>query len=309
MQSSVRCDFDVGKDLDLEGQQILATTVFEPVGPVKALLVCFPGGGCNRGWFDLRPKGDDSYSFGLHFCARGYRVVTVDHLGVGDSTKPDNGFDVAIETIVDANTNVVKQVLGRFGNNVPCIGVGHSMGAMLTILQQSVSASFDALALLGFSNCGIPHLLCDRARSFIGRAEQAREVLAEIADAQFGTGYVDLDLSGRETEGGRLSPPVAAALAQSRGRVLAMPAALSIIPGCVSAECRRLEMPLFLAAGDRDICDPLEAMRSQFPAAREVTCHLLEDAGHMHFIYPSRIQLFEAMLSWLDELVPVIKRQ
>ena len=39
------------------------------------------------------------------------------------------------------------------------VGVGHSMGAMLTVEQQATHRTHTALALLGFGNRGLPDLL------------------------------------------------------------------------------------------------------------------------------------------------------
>ena len=55
----------------------------------------------NRAYFDLRAEGD--FSFAAYLAARGFIVVTLDHLGVGDSSRPADGFALTPDVLVEAN--------------------------------------------------------------------------------------------------------------------------------------------------------------------------------------------------------------
>lgn len=57
------------------------------------VAVCLPGGGMSRRYFDLAVAGDPgTYSMARHLTARGMVVVTLDHLGVGESRAPDDPY-------------------------------------------------------------------------------------------------------------------------------------------------------------------------------------------------------------------------
>ena len=90
-------------------------------------------------------------------------VLAADHLGVGASSKPADGDRVNFETMSAAAASFVAQVRrmladgspelgGRPLPSVPIIGVGHSLGACLTVVHQARHRCYDAVALLGFTH-------------------------------------------------------------------------------------------------------------------------------------------------------------
>ena len=81
----------MGELLPGEGVLSVAADIFLPVDVPAApvALFCLPGGGMNRAYFNLRGAG--GFSFAAHLAARGFIVVTLDHLGVGDSSRPQDG--------------------------------------------------------------------------------------------------------------------------------------------------------------------------------------------------------------------------
>ena len=310
----MQCRIDVSSAIDLAGHLEIATEIFPPGETPELVLFCFPGGGCNRHYFNLEVEidgvVDESYSFARSMVKKGFLVVTIDHLGVGDSSKLADGFDVTTERVVAANAKVVADILdklhgGTLIDELPplpglkALGVGHSMGAMLAILQQDLAESFDALVLLGFGNGGVPDFLSEYGRKLVGNPVKAREENVELARQQFGKGYMNIVIEGRTRPGSsRVNTQAAQALSRSREALISVPAALSMVPDCVLEFCQKISVPVFIAAGDEDLCEPAARIVPQFPAAREVVSLELPETRHMHFVYACRQLLVEAIADW-----------
>src|SRR5213595_2370292 len=129
----------------------------------RAILICWPGGSYARAYWDMHIARHVGYSFADHMTAQGYVVVAADHLGVGASSKPVDGDTVTFETMSAAAASFVTQIStmlaegapafgGRPLPGVPVIGVGHSLGACLTVVTQARHRCYDAVALLGFTH-------------------------------------------------------------------------------------------------------------------------------------------------------------
>src|SRR5438270_7328595 len=162
--------FDVSEQVpSLSGLLSLAAWVFAPpalpadTSPV--VLVCLPGGAYTKAYYHLEVPDfpPEAYSFALHMVKQGFVVVTIDHLGVGESTWPADGKELTLEVMALANAAVTSQVRARLvaGTLVAglapqhepfLVGVGHSMGSFLLVAQQADRRSFAAIAPLGYSN-------------------------------------------------------------------------------------------------------------------------------------------------------------
>ena len=155
-----------------ESLQIAGWVFAPPTLPSKpVVLVCFPGASYTKAYYHLDVPGyaPDAYSFAASMTRHGFLVVALDHLGVGDSSRPD-GTRLSLEVMAHANALATQQVTERVrtGTLVPAlppqpesvvIGVGHSMGAFVLLQQQATAQSFAALALLGYSNWPVWPLL------------------------------------------------------------------------------------------------------------------------------------------------------
>jgi pimeloyl-ACP methyl ester carboxylesterase len=299
-----------------EAVPVVAAEIFAPdpawLGMPATVLFCLPGGGMNRNYFNLVLGDDASYSFAQHMVRQGCIAVTIDPLGVGDSTRPCDGYALQPEILAEANARAVEQVLDalRRGTlfetwpalpDIVSIGVAHSVGGMLTILQQVNFDSFDALALFGFSCSGLPQALKPEERQLAGGAGAARADLVRLARARFDNAYPEVVSSqqGRELFGkARVERKAVEALAPARDRLLALAATLAIIPGNIAPECAAIDVPLFLALGDLDFCGPPHDIPASFPKSPDVTLLVLPETGHTHFIFPSRMKLFQRFCDW-----------
>ncbi|HSV80648.1 MAG TPA: alpha/beta hydrolase [Ramlibacter sp.] len=294
------------------------TPDFRSLRSPPVVLVCLPGGGMNRRYYDLMPPdGDNSFSFARQMSARGFIVVTMDHLGVGDSDRPEDGYLLTPELLTRANTQATEVVLKRLreGSLVPGIprlphllslGVGHSMGAMMTVLQQARARQHAGIMLLGFSTRGLPEYMPPEVRELARDSAAVRARLPELAKKMFVEPYPVIKASPQANQiyaGGNADPRAVEALKVARGPLLPVPAFMSMLPANVGPEAAEIDVPLFLGLGERDMAGPTHQIPAAFGKSRDVTLHIVREAGHSHFLFPGRDGLFERLSLWARAVV------
>ena len=306
---------EVGALLPGEGPLSVSADVFLPERPCSppAALFCLPGGALARGYYDLRAEGD--FSFAAHLSARGFIVVSLDPLGVGGSSRPRDGFALTPEVLVRAQALAIDAIradlrAGRLGAPampaLVTIGVGHSMGAMLTVMHQAQHGGHVGLALFGFGTQGLAAALSEEERGFAGDPASARANLVRLARRRGADPYPPIGSSAQSRElfaGESADRRGVEALQRARERLLLTAGLFSMIPGSCAPECARIAAPLLLAVGDRDIAGPPHAIPASFPASADVTLRVLPATGHCHFLFASRRLLFERTASWCEALL------
>ncbi|MBI2382500.1 MAG: alpha/beta fold hydrolase [Gammaproteobacteria bacterium] len=309
---------DSGLALPGEGRLEVAVEIFLPdAAAFPALsfaLVCLPGGGMNRRYYDLMAGADDSFSFARQMARRGFAVLTVDHLGVGDSTRPADGYALTPKLLAQANARAVERVVAelRAGSRIDglaplpglrTIGVGHSMGALLTVVQQARTRQHAALALLGFATRGLPEYLPAQART--GDAATLRAQAVDLARAMFGAPYprIPRGSGSRELYGSAAADPRGVeAIKQAADVLLPVPSLVAMLPGNAAAEAAEIEAPVFIGVGERDMVGDPAAIPASFPRSRAASLHVLRETGHSHFLFPARAELFDRLAGWADSL-------
>ena len=308
---------DAGVSLPGEGALQIAVDIIAPENPQPIVLVCLPGGAMNRRYFDLCAPGDESYSFARQMAARGFICVLMDHLGVGESTRPADGYALTAELLARANAQATATVLKKLGNgsavpglaaipNLTSIGIGHSMGAMLTIVQQAEFHQHAAIAVLGFSTQGLPDYLPSELKELARDTVAMRRQAPRFAKAMFREPYPSI---GRSAEGNQLYAGAKAeaagveAIKAARERLLPVPAFISMLPGNVAPEAAKIDVPVFVGLGELDMAGPPQDAPKAFTSSPEVTLEILPGAGHSHFLFPARQQLFLRLGIWAEHLL------
>jgi len=317
---------EVGELIAGEGVLRVAVNIFLPaserLGAAPMVFFCMPGGGLNSRYFNLDlAAGDDAadsdelgkYNFALQMAVRGCITVTVDHLGIGASSRPSDGFALTPEVMVAANAQAVlyvQQALrhGALLDDLPAlpglrsIGVGHSMGGMLTAMLQAGCRCYDAIAVLGFSTAGLPEYLTPADAEFVDDPRGARANIVRLAKLRSDDPYPDLQTRGqaREIYGGHADRRALEALRGARDKVLAVMGFFAMLPGSTSDVCAQIEAPVFLGVGDKDMTGPAHLLPASFCGSSDVTLLVLPDTGHTHFIFPSCTQLFKRLADWAD---------
>lgn len=308
---------------DIDGQPLGLSLWLPESDAPTALFFCLPGGHMTRDYFDLRVPGNDSHSFACAMTARGFAVAAMDHPGIGGSDDSDNGGDIddggdlyrhTPESLADAAAGTCGWLCDelRAGNVVEgmaplprlqAIGLGHSMGAMITVLAQQRHRAYSAVAVLGFSTRGLPEyvpadvqaLLKDRDTLKTQRVALARALFARMGEGngRGGSGN-DADIYGREgaeADGIR-------ALAGCRAPLLPVPAFCSMLPDNVGPEAAEISVPVFIGLGSRDMAGPPHQVPAAFSGSDDVTLKVLPATGHSHFLFPSRAGLFRRLAHW-----------
>jgi pimeloyl-ACP methyl ester carboxylesterase len=304
-------EFDVTGAIQLEGRPFVSTWVFAPEQPADRvpLLFCLPGGSYTKAYWHLEVPGHPGYSFAEHFAARGMLVVAVDHLGTGESSRHPRAIELTPEVVAGANAAAFAEVVPRAQNGGlveglgpltlgPTVGVGHSMGAMLAIYQQSLHASFDAIAPLGYGTVG-PIMSFDDGTPLPS--------FASIMGAA-GQGLLD-DLPPLDRTSIRhhfywddVPPEVIAADDLTITPVPGVCGPLSIVPFIASDHARRVACPVFIGLGERDSTPDHHDEPRAYASSSDITLFVLERSAHCHNTASTRLQLWDRLAGWIEAI-------
>ena len=288
--------------LDLPDGSRVAIDLHAPNAPPRALLFCLAGGGANRRYFNLGDADTRDFSFAARLTAQGFAVAAADVPGVGDSLLPETpGFlspRAAAAALHDAlvQLRTAQPALAA----LPVIGVGHSMGGMLIILQQGRFADFAGIALLGSNAGGLDWALTDAERTYAGDEAAIERDLAALTTARFGDPFAAMRITtaGAGTIFAGETPEATARLRTARDRLFNAGGMMSMIPGSFQSEAQSIAVPLFLAFGDNDIGIPPHLVSRDFPAAADVTLLILPGTGHNHFGFSTMARLCARLGHW-----------
>lgn len=305
----------VGPTEEGDPEAMLAVTITAPVSgrlsDLPTVYFCTPGGGLDRGYYDLRASTGTHFSFAAQMAGRGAIVIAIDPLGIGRSTRPGNGFELTPQVHARALAALHGSLCarlrhGRMVATLPpiaafrSIGVGHSLGGLMTVFQQAAYRSFDGLVLLGFGTGGLPSALDEELRRYAGDPAGARANVVRLARRWYADPYPTLEVEGRGREiyGGRADPDALLAMRACRAPLLATAAVYSIIPGSSSPEAASVDVPVLLVAGDSDLCGSPDSLAAGFPHSPGVSVLELPATGHSHFAFPSVDVLFPRIADW-----------
>ena len=314
------------------GVRTLVADVFVPppgkIAVDAPVLCCLPGGGMSRRYFDLdvaaraAPRAEShaalgNYSMARHLAKQGFIVVTLDHPGIGDSDRPDDGYTLTPQWVADVDAFAFAHILGQLRTgtlraDLPArprlrsIGIGHSAGASLTAYQQASHRSHSAVVLLGYGGAGLATHLNDREKEFAGRPDAVVAEIAALVRERFGE---PLPMQRRGSSeflvGAPMPEAVHAALVACRTPLLALVGLSSMIPGASAPVLAQIDVPVFVAHGSRDIAGPIHALPALFPASHDITLFTLDDAGHNHNVAPTRQRLWDRLGLWARAVVSV----
>mgnify|MGYP001355374610 CR=1 FL=1 len=290
------------------------------------VLVLLPGGGYGRRYFDLPEAG---YSQAAAHARRGTVVVTLDHLGTGDSSIPPMQV-TTLPVVAAANHQALTTLLDRLrgGTLAPgvlpplqasaVVGAGQSMGGHIALGMQAHHRTFDGLALMGTSAVAttLPRRPATPApdsdpavprQSRAPGAAQGSDSPGEV-DWAWGWHWVEelCPLAKSDIEAGlprRTEPRPWASLA------IPGLATTLMTPGVVAAEAAAVDVPVLLAAGERDvIAAPLDEIGA-YTAATDVAFFRVPRMGHMHNFAPTRGLLWTRLDAFVRQVAALRARQ
>ena len=289
----------------------LAATVHVPEdnhAEAAPVLVCFPGGRYNRHYFDLQEPG---YSEAEHHIGQGVVVIAIDHIRVGESDMPPLE-EASLAATAEANHAVLQTILNRLADRnlspqlpairpAAVIGEGQSMGGHIALLMQANHRSFDGLAMLGSS------VTCTRLPGrthaddicLLG-ASDAAEGLARFAEFDWRYAFHWEDV-----------PEHYAAAEDPSTKDAPLPywktenspnAAGGLLPGNFSGEAARINVPVLLAMGERDVTqDPLREAAA-YMSASDLAFFVVPRMAHMHNFAGTRHRLWSRLSAFISHV-------
>jgi hypothetical protein len=310
----------------------IALTVTAPHALPPEPVVCFakPGAGYSRGYYTEDLPGPGRGAQAAWHAERGWVFISVDHLGVGESSLHDPEqltFAPVIEASQAAEAEVRRRLaagslldgLGSVSEAVT-IGIGQSMGGAFTIVQQGWHHGYDGVAILGYSplrtqpptgpgHPPLPLPWVPRDRPPSEGVFTNGPALAELAltsqglapdDLPMAWGFhfddVDRDVVRRDMEDyparhGDLPPWGSATLPGTA--VL-----WCLAPGSTLAEAAAIRAPVLVALGERDVLiDPLGEPRA-YESAASVDLFVCPRMGHMHNFAGTRELFWRRIETW-----------
>jgi pimeloyl-ACP methyl ester carboxylesterase len=328
LQNYIPVRFDITDQIpSLTGKLEIAGWLFVPCSLANekphALLFCLPGGSYTKAYYHLLVEGypAEAYSFAHFMAERGFLVLAIDHLGVGESTRPDNDLAITMEVIAAANALVVEKVRhqlaeGSLAANVPplpslpVLGIGHSMGAQALIEQQSRVCDLDGLGLLGWSNQGINlggtvENVADVAAIEEHEVSSTEGVLKQvIQNEQMNEMLAALRVSIRPFFYAA-DVPIEVIQADEK---LAVPIPMGVAlapndPQTLQLKTASIRVPIFLGNGTLDVAANFRAEPATYPHSSDITLFELAGSGHCHNFAPTRALLWDRLAWWINTLV------
>ena len=283
----------------------LATTTWPAVGAhPKAVLVCWPGGSYSSDYWNMHLEGFEGYSFAEHLAAKGFTVVAIDPLGVGKSSRPQDVDAVTLETMAAAAAEAVRVVRATTADeDVPVIGVGHSLGACLTIVEQAMFGSYDAVVNLGFTH-GAKIIHSPETADDAGR--EALDLATEHAKGffldQWDNGYA---LAPREPNHAWLHDPDVPAeiIAEDDRRASAWPRQSyvgALMAGHSASYAAQITVPVLVGFGEHDVPEHPHDDVAFYRSSPDVTLTVLPGSAHCHNFAGTRAMLWDRLADWAD---------
>ena len=176
------------------------------------------------------------------------------------------------------------------------IGVGHSLGGLITIEQQSKWHSYDRVAVLGYTA-----LPSDDPTPYPQRLNAALELLAFQAPDTFAAGYLDVPRSSLEGffYGDFVDREVISADARAATVMPRVAGAAAMVYGGAANAAARIDVPVFLCFGEQDLSPEPRREPAAYWSSDDVTVFVLRGSAHCHNLAPGRAQLWNRLVDWM----------
>ncbi len=326
---SIDLEVDVTDAAGLDEPAALALTVTVPDEVAEDPVVCFakPGAGYSRRYFTEDLPGPGRGAQAEWHARRGWIFVSVDHLGVGDSSQHDPLLlsYAPVAAAAEAAETEVRQKLAAGilvdglapVENPLTIGIGQSMGGCLTVIQQGRYHSYDGIGVLGFSAVHthpptapfspplrLPWVPRD-AMLADGVVTNA-PALAEVDPASspspsamaWGFHYDDVDPEVVERDMQDFPAPAGDLPPWGSATIPATVAIWSATPGGAAPEAAAVRCPVLVALGERDVLvDPRGELRA-YASSPSVDFFVCPTMAHMHNFAGTRELFWRRIETW-----------
>lgn len=330
---SVELRIDVTEAAGLGEPASIAVTVTAADATPPDPVVCFakPGAGYGRGYYTEDLPGPGHGAQAAWHAERGWIFVSVDHLGVGDSSLHDPErltFAPVIAASQAAESEVRRKLaagtlidgLGPITDPLT-IGIGQSMGGAFTIVQQGRHHGYDGVAVLGYSPLrtqpptapGRPPLplpwvprdtqlsdaVVTNRPALAGRAD-TDSVEADDMPMAWGFHYDDVDASLVRRDLEDYPARHGDVPAWGSATIPATAVLWCLAPGSTLAEAAAIRCPVLVALGERDVLvDPRGEPRA-YESAQSVDLFVCPRMAHMHNFAGTRELFWQRLATWAE---------
>ncbi len=276
-------------------------------------LFCMHGATVDWRYWCTRIDGHgDEYDASAFFAARGFGVLSLDIVSVGESAYPRDARELTWESVAGAHHAVVEQLRERLAkgtllegfpavDNAAVLAFGHSNGAPLAVIQQSLHRSFEAIAPMAlsvgpFGGFGSRISFEDGGRP---------PVNGEIALDEHGM----VPLPRRKSRFPNHLDDVPQDVVDAKTNLTFPPFSLQMVSGTPALpHAREIDCPVFIAFGEIDTTDDLLAERSYYPKAEDVTLYIQPGMAHYHNFAGTRKELWLALSVWAQARSGALKK-
>jgi pimeloyl-ACP methyl ester carboxylesterase len=286
-------------------EQTLAAWLFLPppssVNDSTRLIICLPGGTYDKRYYHLDIPGREGYSMAEHLAEAGHIVVSIDHWGVGESSRPPDASSLMPSPVAAVNHAACVELVRRTRNGtldggihalpgVMSVGIGHSMGGMLTIVQQAAHRTHAQIAILG--------------KSALRMHRTAEMGNLEVPTLDPSMGYVLADRSAlrRVFYLDDVPDDVVAADSAALVEVPVLLAAHTNSADVASAAAALIDVPVFLGVGERDTVADVHDEARLYPRSEDMTLFVLPGSGHCHNFATTRAVLWDRLVRWIASM-------
>jgi len=268
--------------------------------PDPIWVVAMPGGAASWRYFDMRVPGypDDAYSYAAFMAARGVGTVAIDTLGIGESEFPYDVAHLTLEAIAAANDQAgrhVREAVQR-GTLVPglapaptpfVVGLGHSGGSGATIVQQSLHATYDAVALFGMP--------ADDFRMYGDGKTTAHDVMRPNE-----RGLLVMDERPVASRLAGFYPDTPAEVAEAFLGMLPVPPSMTAFTrnGTLAQHAKAIDCPVLIGFGEQDLAGSPLLEAGRYANAADSTVYVQPRARHNHFAASTRVEVWTTIYNW-----------
>ena len=331
-----------------EPAHIAATVQLPSAAPLgDAPVVCFakPGGGYSRRYYTLDLPGPGKGAQAAWHAERGWIFVSLDHLGVGDSSQHAAerlDYSTVAAASQAAEAHILRQLAeGELAAGFPkvrdplTLGIGQSMGGCMTIIQQGRHHGYDGIGVLGYSAIHTHPPVRPGAGAIVA-PWLPRDTLLKSPTVILNAQALAEAQTGPVREGGSamawgfhfddVAPDIVERdLAHfNRGihdpanqqgydappwSSLTTPGAVAmscLTPGAVAPEAAAVRVPVLVAMGERDVIGDPKGEPRAYISARSVDLYICPRMGHMHNFAGTREIFWRRIETW-SEWVRAVK--
>ncbi len=270
------------------------------LGERPVTMALLAGGSYDKRYHHVVIDGHEGYSAAEHLAGQGNIVILLDHLGVGESSRVPDQKKATRQIVAQAMDAALTRsyaglAQGTLDPRLPAIpdfariGGGHSMGGMLTVIQQANHRTYDAIMVIGYTAAGVHFTMG-------GRKLRA----ADFTPAEEPADYTSNDRAPLH-EGFHWEDVPAEVIAADDLLAIETPSqigVISIATDIIRDEAREIDVPIYFCNSERDVSPDVSAEPALFPKCNDFMIHLLPRAGHCQSFAGTRHLMWDRMHGW-----------